>query len=252
MNDREALVVRLRAAGCVFAEEEADLLIADAADPDSLERMVARRVSGTPLEHVLGWADFAGIRVPVDAAVFVPRPRSEFLVDAAVGALHAGALLVDLCCGSGAIAAAVASRVAVEIYATDIDQRAVANARRTLADLSATVLLGDLYEPLPAGVRGRVSTITLVAPYVPTAQIDLLPHEARDYEPLTALDGGVDGLEIVRRAVVGAPVWLAPGGRFLTEVAEHQVSAVAQALEDAGLRAETLTRDDTYLVLGHA
>ena len=214
--------------------------------------MIADRVSGTPLEYVLGWADFAGVRVPVDAGVFVPRPRSEFLVDTAVGGLAPGSVLVDLCCGSGAIAAAVASRASVEVFATDIDPRAVGNAGRTLAAVRATVLLGDLFEPLPVDLRGRVSTVTVVAPYVPTADIPLLPHEARDYEPLTALDGGSDGLENLRRAIVDAPAWLAPSGRFLTEVAEHQVSAVVSALEDAGLGAEVLTRDDASVVVGRA
>ena len=245
-------MARLRAAGCVFAEDEADLLLLEPRDDETLERMIADRVSGTPLEHVLGWADFAGVRVPVDAGVFVPRPRSEFLVDAAVQGLAPGSVLVDLCCGSGAIAAAVASRAPVEVFATDIDPRAVANARRTLSAVQATVLLGDLFEPLPVELRGRVSTVTIVAPYVPTADIALLPHEARDYEPLTALDGGRDGLEILRRAIAEAPAWLAPHGRFITEVAEHQVEAVVDALEEAGLRAEILTPDDTSLVVGWA
>lgn len=214
--------------------------------------MIAARVSGTPLEHVLGWADFAGVRVPVDTGVFVPRPRSEFIVDAAVEGLAPGSVLVDLCCGSGAIAAAVASRARVEVFATDIDPRAVANAQRTLASAHATVLLGDLFGPLPADLRGRVATVTIVAPYVPTGDIALLPHEARDYEPLTALDGGSDGLEVLRRAIAEAPAWLTPFGRFLTEVAEHQVDAAVGALEEAGLRAEVLTPDESSLVVGWA
>lgn len=248
----EALVSRLRAAGCVFAEEEAALLLRQATDADELERMVAERVSGTPLEYVLGWADFAGIHVPVDAGVFVPRPRSELLVDSAVGELAPGSLLLDLCCGTGAIAAAVASRVDVEVFATDIDPAAVANARRTLADRRATVLLGDLFEPLPKDLLGRVKTITMVAPYVPTADIALLPHEARDYEPLTALDGGTDGLDVVRRAIAESAAWLEPAGCMITEVAEHQVPEVARSFEAAGLRADVLTRDESYLVRGRA
>jgi len=212
--------------------------------------MTALRVSGTPLEHVLGWADFAGVRVPVDPGVFVPRPRSEFLVECAVQGLEPGSLLVDLCCGSGAIAAAVASRVPVRVFASDLDPRATANARRTLRDLDATVVEGDLWDPLPESIRGKVNAVTIVAPYVPTAQIDLLPHEARDYEPLTALDGGDDGLHVLRRAIAGAPQWLAPGARFLTEVAEHQVPATVDALQEAGLAPLVLTRDGSPIVVG--
>ena len=248
----DSLVVRLRAAGCVFAEEEAALLLEQARDPDELERMAAERVGGTPLEYVLGWADFAGIRVPVDAGVFVPRPRSEFLVDAAAGELAPGSLLVDLCCGTGAIAAAVASRVDVQVFATDIDPLAVANARRTLEGTEATVLQGNLFDPLPRSLLGRVSAVTMVAPYVPSAEISLLPHEARDYEPLAALDGGTDGLDIVRRAISEARRWLAKDGRVLTEVAEHQALEVVKSFERAGLSAEVLTRDDTSLVRGAA
>src|SRR5664279_5756893 len=124
-----ALVARLRAAGCVFAEDEARLLQSAAADPASLEAMVVRRVAGEPLEYVLGWAEFCGLRIAVDATVFVPRQRTEFLVREAAALLRAACdrpgragrmpVVLDMCCGSGAIGAALATVAGdIELYAT--------------------------------------------------------------------------------------------------------------------------------------
>src|SRR5204862_7187977 len=117
-HDRAATVARLRAAGCVFAEDEARLLISAARTPAALAAMVDRRASGLPLEHVLGWAEFCGLRVAVDPGVFVPRRRSEFMVRQAAGLAQRAAglarrtvVVVDLCCGSGALAAALAAAV---------------------------------------------------------------------------------------------------------------------------------------------
>src|SRR5690606_12038417 len=119
------IIERLRAAGCVFAEDEARLLTGAAADPAELDAMVDRPVAGEPLEHVLGWAEFCGLRIAVTAGVFVPRQRTEFLVrQAARMARRAAAThpptVVDLCCGAGAIGVAVAAAVGqVELHATD-------------------------------------------------------------------------------------------------------------------------------------
>src|SRR5487761_887474 len=132
------VVDRLRAAGCVFAEEEAAVLAATAASPAELDAMVARRAAGEPLEQVVGWAEFAGLRVLVDPGVFVPRRRSEFLVDVAV--LLAGRqdgtvprVIVDLCCGTGALGLAVAANFGVELHAAGMGPAAVACARRNVA-----------------------------------------------------------------------------------------------------------------------
>src|SRR5947207_3551405 len=125
-----AVVAALRAAGCVFAEDEAALLAAAAASEDELDAMVARRASGVPLEHVLGWAEFCGLRIAVDPGVFVPRRRTEFLVRQAVALVPPHAVVVDLCCGCGALGAAVAAAVpGVELHATDVDPAAVRCAR---------------------------------------------------------------------------------------------------------------------------
>ncbi|MDP3208720.1 MAG: methyltransferase, partial [Rhodoglobus sp.] len=147
------LVERLRAAGCVFAEDEVSVLRESAASEAQLEAMTARRVAGEPLEYVVGWAEFCGLRIGVDAGVFIPRRRTEFLVAVAMGLTPAGALVVDLCCGSGALGLALGAAVPeIELLACDIDPVAVACARGN----GVNAVLGDLFEPLPIGVRGRI------------------------------------------------------------------------------------------------
>ncbi|MFI5985331.1 putative protein N(5)-glutamine methyltransferase [Streptomyces sp. NPDC051555] len=243
----EGLVAVLRAAGCVFAEEEAELLLAAAAQGADLAALVARRVAGQPLEHVVGWAEFCGLRMEVGAGVFVPRRRSEFLVrEAAAGTrAGAGAVVLDLCCGVGAVGAAVAARLGgrvgrvggdggVELHAVDIDPVAVSYAARNVAPYGGRVYAGDLYAPLPARLLGAVDVLVANAPYVPTDRIALLPPEAREHEPLATLDGGADGVAVQRRVAAGALPWLAPGGRLLIETGEHQAPRTAEALTTAG------------------
>lgn len=238
-------MARLRAAGCVFAEDEARLLIATARSPGELSEMVERRVAGLPLEQVLGWAEFCGLRIAVAPGVFVPRRRTEFLVREAVALLARGddpAIVVDLCCGAGAIGAAVAAAVGqAEVHAVDIDPAAVSCARR---NVPGHVYRGDLYQPLPASLRGRVGLVVANVPYVPTGEIGFLPPEARAHEPLVALDGGPDGLDVLRRVAAGAPVWLAPGGYLFIETSERQVSLASEAFTDSGLTVRVATCDD--------
>jgi release factor glutamine methyltransferase len=202
--------------------------------------MVDQRVAGQPLEHVLGWAEFSGLRIAVDPGVFVPRRRTEFLVGQAVAAARLGAVIVDLCCGAGAIGIAVAVAVPrAELHAADIDPAAVRCARQNLP--ADRVYQGDLYAPLPVGLRGRVAILAANVPYVPTTEVALLPPEARDHEARVALDGGPDGLEVLRRVTGGAPGWLAPGGHLLSEISERQVAAATAAVTAAGLDASVMT-----------
>jgi release factor glutamine methyltransferase len=229
------IVLRLRQAGCVFAEEEARLLIEAAASRDDLEGMVQRRVEGLPLEQVLGWAEFCGLRVVVTPGVFVPRRRTELMVREAVAGARPGAVVLDLCCGSGAVGAAIAARTAdVELHAADIERAAVDCARRNVST-GAQVYQGDLFEPLPETLRGRVDVLAANVPYVPSDGVATMPPEARDHEPLVALDGGADGLDVLRRVAAQAPHWLAPGGRLLVEVGGAQLSAAVAAFEASGL-----------------
>jgi release factor glutamine methyltransferase len=252
---RRALTERLELAGCVFAEAEAELLLTAATTPDELEQMVRQRVRGIPLEQILGWAEFAGLRIGVEPGVFVPRRRTELLLDQALRLAPPQPVVVELCCGSGALALAVASKLQpVELYATDIDPAAVSCAGRNLAGLHGLVgvLEGDLYEPLPTSLVGRVDLLLANAPYVPTRAIPLMPPEARLYEPLVALDGGSDGLDVQRRIIAGARRWLAPNGRLLVETSRSQAAASVAAFEQYGLQAHVVISDalDATAIIG--
>jgi release factor glutamine methyltransferase len=236
-------VARLRAAGCVFAEEEAALLVGAAATPAELERLVGDRVAGTPLELLLGYAEFCGLRIAVAPGVFVPRRRTALLVERAAALLRPGAVVVDLCCGTGAIGAALAARVAgLEVWAADVDPDAVACARGNLPP--ERVLEGDLYDALPDRLRGRVDVLVVNAPYVPSGAIGLMPPEARDHEHRTALDGGTDGLALQARVAAGAPAWLAPGGVLLVETSDRQAAGTLGLLQRAGLEVELATDEE--------
>jgi len=241
---RSAIVSRLRDAGCVFAEDEARLLISAARTPAGLAAMVDQRTAGRPLEHVLGWAEFCGLRMAVAPGVFIPRRRTEFLVEraadlarrAAGQAPGRAAVIVDLCCGSGAVGAALAAALGrVELHAADIDPAAVRCARPNVAAAGGQVYQGDLYGPLPARLRGRVDILAANVPYVPTGAVGLLPPEARDHEPRVALDGGADGLDVLRRVTAAAPRWLAPGGHLLVETSERQAPRAVEIFTRDGL-----------------
>ncbi|MBW0106089.1 putative protein N(5)-glutamine methyltransferase [Pseudonocardia sp. KRD291] len=256
--DPGPVVERLRAAGCVFAEDEAALLIEAASDRSELDALVERRAGGLPLEHLLGWAEFGGLRISVAPGVFVPRRRTEALAHEAVAALAASAsspgspgpagppVVVDLCCGTGAIGAAVAAMLLrsgagpVDLHAAEIDPVAVACARHNLAPFGGRVHAGDLDAPLPAELRGRVSVLVANVPYVPTDAIATMPPEARDHEPRIALDGGADGLDVARRVAAVAPGWLAPGGSLLIETGEEQASVLAGVFTGNGLHARVV------------
>ncbi|MDT4997055.1 MAG: release factor glutamine methyltransferase [Pseudonocardiales bacterium] len=202
--------------------------------------MLERRVAGAPLEHVLGWVDFCGVRIAVEAGVFVPRRRTEYLVEQAVACAPRGVrpVVVDLCCGSGAVGVAIAAELeSAELYAVDDDSAAVRCAAGNLATLDGLALLGDLYLPLPPRLRGHIDLLVANAPYVPTAAIALLPPEAREYEPRGALDGGPDGLDVQRRIVAGAASWLAPGGHLLVETSAGQAAGIVALFRRGGLSA---------------
>jgi release factor glutamine methyltransferase len=237
-----AVVARLRAAGCVFAEDEATLLVEAARSSAELDALVVRRVAGEPLEQVLGWAEFCGLRFLVEPGVFVPRQRTRLLVREAVALGAPGAVVLDLCCGTGAVGAAVAAAIGdVELHAADVDPAAVRCARRNLV---GSVHEGDLYAALPDTLRGRVDVLVANAPYVPTRAIALMPPEAREHEARAALDGGVDGLDVQRRVAGGAPDWLAPGGALLIETSGRQAPETMAAMTRAGLSARVVADEE--------
>jgi release factor glutamine methyltransferase len=186
---------------------------------------------------ILGWVKFCGLHLAIDPGVFVPRQRSVYLAKRAIRLVDPGDVVVDLCCGSGALGAAVLAAVPdAEVYAADIDPAAVANARKNLE----RVYQGDLFDALPGNLKGRVAVLVVNAPYVPTESIGLMPHEARDFEPLAALDGGPDGVDVQRRVARGAGEWLRPGGSVLIETSKRQAQLTIEALTREGISARAV------------
>ena len=243
----------LAAAGCISAAAEARWLVEEAADPLALRAMVARRAAGEPLQYVVGWAPFGRLRLLVGPGVFVPRPETEGLADRAAARLRAMGpptdrgtppgfpgplrpIAVDLCTGSGAIACFLAAEVpGARVVATELDPAALAWARPNTERYGVELLAGDLDAPLPGELAGRVDVLCANVPYVPSGAIPTLPRDVRDHEPRLALDGGPDGLDVLRRVAARARRWLAPGGFLLCEIGEDQGEAAAALLADAGL-----------------
>lgn len=244
--DHEELTGRLRAAGCVFAEEEAHALLTATDDAASREVLVRRREAGEPLEQVLGWAEIGGVRVAVRPGVFVPRRRTELLArlaaDHLAGRRGGGGAgrLVDLCCGAAPVPAVVLAELPdIEVIACDLDPVATAAARQTLAGHpGATVLTGDLFAPLPRTWCGTVDVVSANAPYVPSRALATMPAEARLHEPVAALDGGADGLGVHRRIAAEVAGWLAPGGVLVVELAPDQLEDAVLMYAALGLRAQ--------------
>ena len=154
-------------------------------------------------------------------------------------------MVVELCCGTAAVATAIRAGVRgeLEVHVADIDPAATACARQNLGG-SRHVHTGDLYDALPPALRGRVDVLVANAPYVPTAEIPRMPPEARDHEPRIALDGGSDGLDVQRRVIEAAPEWLARGGHLLIETSRRQTAGTLAAFEAAGLVARMVTDHD--------
>lgn len=250
---RKRIVGRLQNAGCVFAKEETRLLVSEAGSPEELMNWIEKRADGLPLEYVLGFTHFCGLRIEVETGVFIPRPRTEFLVKKAIGLTEADDIVMDLCCGSGAIGAAIAAGVeTISLHAVDIDSVAVRCTSRNLAETGGRVYQGDLYGVLPYSLKGRVNLIVANPPYVPTDSVILLPREARLYEPERALDGGTDGLDLHRRIAEKAADWLVSGGHLLMEASEAQGAKTLDIFVEAGLRAKVVRDEnlDATVVIG--
>ena len=249
----DELVDRLRRAGCVYAEDEAVLLRDAADDAAHLEVLASRREAGEPLEVVVGWAEFCGRRIRLDPQVFVPRRRTELVARTALDLLSRdpmpGRVVVDLCCGSGAVAAVLAAaHEGIELHAVDVEPHAVACARRNLPP-AAEVHEGDLEAALPPRLRGRIDLITANAPYVPTAELAHLPRESREHEPTVTVDGGLDGVALHRRIARVAADWLRPGGVLVLETSPASLSRTLDAMAAGRLTARVVTDDDLDAVV---
>ncbi len=243
--DAEALTARLAAGGFVAAgEEAAELLETAAGDAASLEAMLARRVTGEPLAWITGWAPFLGRRVAVAPGVYVPRWQTELLAQRALERLPEGGVAVDVCTGSGALAAVLGARAGARVLATDIAAEAVACARANGVD----AYLGDLFAPLPSGLVADV--VCGVVPYVPTGELSLLQRDTFTFETPLSYDGGPDGCAILRRALSGAARVLRPGGALLLELGGDEAALIADDLEYAGYVDVGVLRDEDGDVRG--
>jgi release factor glutamine methyltransferase len=205
--------------------------------------LVRRRADGEPTAYLVGLKEFYGRPFKVDARVLVPRPETELLVEAALAALPEGGSALDLCTGSGCVAISLAlGRKDARVVATDVSEDALAVARENAAALGAVVELatGDLWSAVHAGARFDV--IASNPPYVPSRELPGLAREVRR-EPCIALDGGEDGLAVIRRIVEGAPARLAPGGTLVVEMHESHEGSLPGLCLAAGFAAAEARRD---------
>ena len=230
--DRVSVTQILTEAGCIAACEEADeLLQAAGGDSDALYDLVSRRTNGEPIAWLTGAVTFCGARLFVAPGVYVPRWQTEPLARRAATLLPLAGVAADLCTGAGAIAAVLAAAVpTAQVVATELDKDAVQCARRN----GVEVFEGFLDDPLPRELEHRVDVLTAVVPYVPTDSLRLLPRDVQAFEPRLALDGGVDGTDLLVEAVRRSAGWLSPGGWLLLELGGDQAVPIGRLLQELG------------------
>lgn len=220
-------------------------MLAQAETNSGLKLMIEARTEGVPLEHILGWAEFRGLRVGIAPGIFVPRYKTEFLVEQGLALCESDSVVLDLCCGSGAIGLAMISNIpSIHLLASDIDPIAVSCAKQNLEPFGVNVFEGDLFEPIPKELKGKIEVLVANAPYVPTGSIEIMPREARLYESCVSLDGGLDGLDVHRRIAIAAAEWLAPSGHLLIETGKNQASNAANIFEESGLTTKIAYSDE--------
>ena len=219
----------------------------EAAELAAYRALIARRAAGEPTQYLTGTREFHGRPFAVDARVLIPRPETELLVDAVLRALPPGRelRLLDLCAGSGCVGVTlVLERPAARVVATEVSPEAAEVARANAAALGVAdrfeVRVGDLFGPVEA--EPPFDAIVANPPYVARGELPTLSAEVRR-EPALALDGGEDGLDVVRRIVAGAPRWLVPGGLLAMEIGDRQGPAVRSLLEGAGYGSVRIERD---------
>jgi release factor glutamine methyltransferase len=240
--DPESLTVVLAAAGFVAAADEAEqLVVAAAGDSDLLESFTVRRLSGEPLAWITGGTMFCGIEVKVEPGVYVPRWQSEPLARRAVSRLAENGVAIDLCTGSGAIAAVLAAHhPGARVVASDLDERAVACATMN----GVVAYRGDLFDPLPGWLEGSVDVVVGVVPYVPTPALRFLPRDTLTFESSLSYDGGGDGTDVLRRVLRDSPRFLRRGGALLLELGGEQADGLADDLERLGYAEVTVLVDE--------
>ena len=227
-NDLDFVTAQLAEAGFIAARDEAEELLECSHDDDNvLASMIDRRMRGEPLAWITGSATFCGVKIRVEHGVYVPRWQSEGLARLAVSRLPERGTAIDLCTGSGAIAATLLThRPNSRVVASDLDERAVACATSN----GVEVYDGDLFTPLPHEFFGEVDVVVGVVPYVPTPSLSFLPRDTFIFESRTSYDGGPDGLNILRRVVRESPRFLRSGGCLLVELGGEQAELLRREL----------------------
>lgn len=206
-----------------------------------LEELVSRRLTGEPLAWITGATEFCGLQIAVDPGVYVPRWHTERLAERAAELLPDGGAAIDVCTGSGAVAAVLqARRPAARVMATDLDEASVACARRN----GVEAYLGDLFGAVPAELAGRTFVIVAVPPYVPTRELPLLQRDTLTFESPTAYDGGPDGTDVLRRVLAESPRFLRPGGTVLLELGGRQPDVLEPELGRLGYTGIRLITDE--------
>jgi release factor glutamine methyltransferase len=235
-------------AGFVAADDEAvELLDVAHGDDVVLRSMVERRLRGEPFAWIVGYATFCGLRINVCDGVYVPRWQSEPLARRAASRLPEGGTAIDVCTGSGAIAATLsARRPRARVLATDLDERAVRCARSN----GVEVYHGDLFAPLPVGLERLVDVVVGVVPYVPSASLDVLPRDTFVFESPLSYDGGAEGVAVLRRVLDEGRRFLKPGGAIFLEIGGEQAAVLQPDMTRLGFAHVTVVRDEDDDVRG--
>jgi release factor glutamine methyltransferase len=240
--DQVSVTRTLDESGSIAAREEAaELIHAAAGDPDVLDDLVSRRTNGEPIAWLTGAVTFCGRRLFVAPGVYVPRRHTQPLARRAAKLLPSAGVAADLCTGVGAIAAALAASVlTARVLATELDTNAARCARRN----GVEVFEGYLDDPLPREFKHRVDVLTAVVPYVPTGSLRLLARDVQAFEPLLALDGGVDGTDLLVEVARRSTGWLSPGGWLLLELGGDQAEPIGQLLGNLGFDGTEVMADE--------
>lgn len=246
--DTESLVLRLRAAGCVFAEEEAGILEESALNPVHLRQLCERRERGEPLEQLVGWVDFGGLRLSLGPGVFIPRQRTLFLAGLALKAAREcqSPTVLEAFAGVAPVAAWVRHHLpGVTVHASDIDAAALGHARENLG-ADAGLFHGKGLSALPPGLLGSIDVLVAVPPYVPEEEAAFMSRESRDHEPGAAVYAGKDGLDFIRDLMGETMPWLSPSGRVLLEMNRGQLTAAAAHAEATGYTSRRFIEHDGH------
>lgn len=216
--------------------------------------LIARRAGGEPFPFLTGKIHFYGLDLKVRVGPFIPRPSSELLVDRALKRLgrRQDSVAVDVCTGQGPIALAVASeKPDAEVWGLDIDEHGIAQGRRNAKEhdlKNVNFRTGDLYAPLPKRLGRAVDLISAHVPYVAPHELEDLPAEVIEHEPIFTLsDESIDGLSLMRRTIQESVAWLKPGGWLLLELAEDLAPKVRKMCRREGFDDQGIASDDDDL-----